>query len=332
MSTQEGQTLTVGTASAKPGQIARGAIPVAELSAGTKVEMPVVVINGARPGPVFWVNGAIHGDEPEGPMACLLAMKRIDPAKLTGAVVMVPVMNVLAFAAAERGNPLDTFSYDMNRIYPGKPNGYFTERIANVHHKVLTEVADMEISIHSGGAHSFLGKAIFVDERPESVELAKAMGEGWGCIMSNFNPSGSPMAALREVGKVGITVEFGGRSATSPERFREIGEEIAKSILNICYHYKMLDGKPTYPKPCYKGVQEAMLAPASGIFLPVEGVKFLTMMKKGDPLARIVNVFGDTVGELKAPADGMFFGLRALPNVTLGDWCCFYCKVEGERD
>lgn len=332
MSTSAGQSLTVGTATAKPGEMVRGAIPVAELSAGTKIEMPVVVINGAKPGPVFWVNGAIHGDEPEGPMACQLAMKRIDPKKLSGAVIMVPVMNVLAFAAAERGNPLDTFSYDMNRIYPGKPNGYFTERIAHVHREALVALADIEISIHSGGAHSFLDKAIFVDERPESVELAKAMGEGWGCIMSNFNPSGSPMAALKEVGKVGITVELGGRSATSPERFRYIGEQLANSILNICYHYKMLDGEPTYPKPCYKGVQEALLAPASGIFLPAEGVKFLTMMKKGDPIARIINVFGDTVGELKAPADGMFFGLRALPNVTVGDWCCFFCKVEGERD
>jgi len=43
-------------------------------------------------------------------------------------------------------------------------------------------------------------------------------------------------------------------------------------------------------------------------------------------------LFGDTLAELTAPADGMFFGLRALPNVTTGDWCCFFCKVEGTRD
>ena len=332
MSTTEGQSVTVGTATAAPGEAVRGTIPCAELSAGTKIEMPVVVINGAKPGPVFWVNGAIHGDEPEGPLACQLAMKRIDPAKLTGCVVMVPVLNVLAFAAAERGNPLDTFSYDMNRIYPGKPGGYFTDRLAQAHHAAMIDLADIEISIHSGGAHSFLDKAIFVDESPEAVELAKAMGDGWGCIMSNFNPSGSPMAAMKAAGKTGITVELGGRSATSPERFREVGEELAKSILNICYHYGMLDGQATYPSPAYKGQQEALLAPASGIFLPAEGVSFLTMMKKGDPIARIVDVFGDEKGSLAAPADGMFFGLRALPNVQAGDWCCFFCKVEGERD
>lgn len=332
MSTGDGESLSVGTATAAPGEMVRGAIPGGALAGGVTVEIPVVVINGAGPGPTFWVNAAIHGDEPEGPLACMLASQRIDAAKLRGAVVLVPCVNPLAFSAAERGNPLDTFTYDMNRVYPGKPNGYFTERLADAHWQAMKDVADMEISIHSGGAHSFLDKAIFVDERPESIELAKAMGDGWGCIMSNFTKTGSPMAAMNGAGKVGITVELGGRSATSPDRFRWVGEELAKSILNICHHYKMLDGTPRYPDPCYKGVQEALLAPASGIFLAEPGVQFLTMMKAGDVIARIVNIFGDEAAVLQAPADGMFFGLRALPNVNRGDWCCFFNKVEGLRE
>ncbi|MEM8729070.1 MAG: M14 family metallopeptidase [Pseudomonadota bacterium] len=332
MTTADGEVISVGTATASPGQSVRGAIPVAGLAGGVRVEVPVVVINGAEAGPTFWVNAAIHGDEPEGPLACALAVGRIDPTKLRGAVVLVPCVNPLAFSAAERGNPLDTFTYDMNRIYPGRANGYYSERVADAHWQAMKDVADLEISIHSGGAHSFLDKAIFVDERPESVELANAMGEGWGCIMSNFTKFGSPMAAMNNAGKVGITVELGGRSYTSPERFRYVGEELAKSILNICYHYDMLDGTPTYPSDPTIGQQEALLAPESGIFLPDERVDFLTMMKKGDRIARIINIFGDTVGEIRAPEDGMFFGLRALPNVNQGDWCCFFNKVEGRRD
>lgn len=332
MSTLANQALTVGTATAAPGTIARGTIPTAALAGGLTIEIPVIVINGAKPGPVFWVDGAIHGDEPEGPRACQLAAAEIDPKALTGAVVLVPVLNVLAFSAAERGNPLDTFSYDMNRIYPGKPDGYFSDRVAWSHWEAMRDVADMEISIHSGGAHSFLDKAIFVDETPASVELAKAMGEGWGNIMSSPNPSGSPMAAMKSIGKPGITVELGGRPATSPERFRAVARALADAILNICYHYGMLPGTAVYPEPCYRGHQTALLAPASGIYLPAEGVKTLTLMKKGDPIATIVNVYGDQVGELTAPADGMIFGLRALPNVNAGDWCSFYCIVEGLRD
>ncbi len=326
------RTITVGTASAAPGTAVRGAIPVTELAGGTPLEIPVVVVNGANEGLCFWVNGAIHGDEPEGPLACQIALAEVDPAQLSGTLVLCPVLNVPAFEAAQRGNPADTFTYDMNRIYPGNPDGYLSERVAAAHAAAMGPVADLEISIHSGGSHSFLDKAIFVDERPESVELATAMGVGWGCIMSSFNPSGSPMAYMKELGKVGITVELGGRSATSPSAFARVGRELADSILNILRHYEMYPGEALYPSPRYRGQQEALLAPASGIFIPEPGVEFLTMMAKGDPIARIVNVFGDTLAQLEAPADGMFFGLRALPNVTTGDWCCFFCKVEGTRD
>ncbi|NCG33930.1 MAG: succinylglutamate desuccinylase [Proteobacteria bacterium] len=326
------RTVTVGTASAAPGTAVRGAIPVTELAGGTPLEIPVVVANGANEGPCFWVNGAIHGDEPEGPLDCQIALAEVDPAQLSGTLVLCPVLNVPAFEAAQRGNPADTFAYDMNRIYPGNPAGYLSERVAAAHAAAMGPVADLEISIHSGGSHSFLDKAIFVDERPESVELATAMGVGWGCIMSSFNPSGSPMAYMKELGKVGITVELGGRSATSPSAFARVGRELADSILNILRHYEMYPGEALYPSPRYRGQQEALLAPASGIFIPEPGVEFLTMMAKGDPIARIVNVFGDTLAQLEAPADGMFFGLRALPNVTTGDWCCFFCKVEGTRD
>ena len=53
-------------------------------------------------------------------------------------------------------------------------------------------------------------------------------------------------------------------------------------------------------------------------------------MTKGDLIARIVDVYGDELAEIRAPVDGMFFGLRALPNVQTGDWCCFYAEIQGE--
>ncbi len=321
----------IGTASAAPGQVSRGVIPVTTLAGGGAVEIPLVIINGAKPGPVLWIDGAIHGDEPEGPLCCQILLREVAAAELSGTLVLVPVINIAAYEAACRGNPLDTFSHDMNRIYPGRANGYLSERVAWAHAQWMTKVADMEISIHSGGAHSFLAPAMFTDERPESVELGTAMGPGWGCMMSSPNPKGNPMAAMAGVGKVGITVEHGGRSATGPEAFAQVGRVLADAILNVLRHYRMLPGTALYADDRTKGSQEALLAQASGLFLPEPGVKFLTPLKKGDVIARIVNLFGDELSVLKAPADGMFFGLRALPNVTTGDWCCFFNKVEGKR-
>jgi predicted deacylase len=55
-------------------------------------------------------------------------------------------------------------------------------------------------------------------------------------------------------------------------------------------------------------------------------------MKAGTRIARIVDIFGNDLAEIKAPADGMLFGLRALTSITTGDWCCFFNKVQGKRE
>lgn len=320
--------LKVGTAKAKPGEIGLGVIPVP----GSNVEIPVVVMNGAKDGPCLWIDGAIHGDEPEGPLMCHNLRREVNPEKLSGSLVLVPVINTPAFEAASRGNPLDTFSYDMNRIYPGKPNGYFSERVTWAHKEWMVKVADLELSIHSGGAHSYLSETIFATEDAKSQELAKAMGEGWDLALKAFLPKGNPMASMLEVGKTGITVELGGRSATSPKGFQQVGRTLTDAALNVMRHYKMLAGKPKYAKPRYTGIQHALLAPSSGLFVAEPEVEFKKPLKKGDKIATIYNLYGDVLDTLHAPTDGRIFGLRALPNVLMGDWCCFFAEVQGTLD
>ena len=322
--------IEIGSAKAKPGEIVEGSIFVEKLAGGSDLTIPVTIINGAKPGPCFWINGGIHGDEPEGILTCSLLKEKIKPDDLSGSIVMIPVMNVPAMEAAERGNPLDTFSYDMNRIYPGKKDGYLSERIAHIHKEWMIKYADMEISIHSGGAHSYLAEAMFAAKDDKTQELARAMGEDWKvCLYSNIT-SKSPMAVMAENGKPALTVELGGRSSTAPGAFLRVGQTLLKACINILTHYKMIEGTPHYPEIRYKGFQQALLAPKSGVFLPNPNVKFLTMMKKNDEIAKIIDYQGKELCILKAPEDGMFFGLRALPNVTIGDWCCFYAIIEGE--
>jgi predicted deacylase len=332
MGRREAATVIVGTAVAAPGTAVRGHIPVTKTGTGGDLSIPVIVINGGKPGPCLWINACIHGDEPEGTLTCHTLAKEIAPEALSGTLVLVPAMNPPAFEAGQRGNPLDTFSYDMNRIYPGRAEGYLTERIAWAHSEYLKNVADYEISIHSGGAHSYLSETIFVNEDDQSVELAKAMGRGWELVLSAINPKGNPMATMKEAGKSGITVELGGRPATSPEDMRRVVAILSEAMRNVMRHYGMIAGEAHYPEKRWKGVQEALLAPGSGVFVPAEGVACKKPMKKGEPIATIVDVWGDVQGELVAPADGMIFGLRALPNVMTGEWCCFYGKTNGFRD
>jgi uncharacterized protein len=322
--------LTIGTAIAPPGTRAQGVINVTTLPGGRALDIPVIVLNGAKEGPCLWVDAVIHGDEPEGTLCCHMLDADLDPATMSGSLVLVPVLNIPAFEAAERGNPLDTFSYDLNRIYPGRADGYLTERLAHIHSEIMLEVADLEIGIHSGGAHSYLSETIFTTTQPEAIEFAKAMGKDWNLILKNIRPSGSPGAVMFEAGKYSLTVELGGRPNLFPAEFHRAGRVLADGILNVMRYYNMIDGEATMADTRYTGFQHALLAPVSGMYVAEPTLEFQKFMKKGDPIAKIVDVYGAILAELTAPADGMIFGLRALPNVQTGEWCCFYAEIEGE--
>ena len=170
------EPLQIGNVSAEPGTITRGSIETGINLCGCVDGIPVLVYRGSKDGPTLWINGAIHGDEPEGPFSIHKTMAKLDPENMNGTVVFVPAMNVHGFQAGERGNPLDSFSYDMNRIYPGRPDGYLTERVAHAHWEVMKNNCDLQLAIHSGGEHSYLAHMIFAADNPQSLELAAAMG------------------------------------------------------------------------------------------------------------------------------------------------------------
>jgi uncharacterized protein len=329
MATQESKQ--IGTAVAQPGTIAHGVIPVGERSGGGRFDIPVIVVNGTQPGPTLWINGAIHGDEPEGPLSILNLVARLNPAEMTGCLVAVPVVNIGAFEAAERGNPADTFTYDMNRIYPGRPDGYLSERVSWAHAEELTRSADLELSIHSGGGHSYLSETIFyADGDRKALELAQAMGPDWTLVLKSFLPKGSPPAVMHQNGKAAITVELGGRCRTLPAEIDAVAARLADAYHNVMRHYGMVSGAAQYAARWLTGRQHALLAGASGLYIAEPQIQFQQPYARGTRLARIVNLYGETLHEVLAPVDGMIFGLRSLNTVVSGDWCCFFAEIQGE--
>jgi uncharacterized protein len=322
------RTLTIGSATAASGSRADGRIDVSKRPGGGDLTMPVIVLNGAEDGPVLWVNGGIHGDEPEGPLAIQMLLGRIEPARLRGALVCVPVVNVAAFEAQQRGNPADGFTYDMNRVYPGKPDGYPSERVAHAHYRAMIDVADLEISIHSGGAHSYLAQALFFGHAGPSLELAQAMGPGWDLFLKAMSTSGSPMAAMANAGKAALTVELGGICATLPEPFLANGRALADALENVLRHYDMIDGEAAYAERWHVGVQRTVLCGIGGFFVPEAGIAYRTPIAKGTKLAEIRDLYGRVLEEVVAPADGQVFGMRTMPCCLPGDWACFFGEVQ----
>jgi len=315
-----------------PGETKRGGIPIGPDMYGREREIPIIVVRGAEDGPRLWINGATHGDEPEGPFSIMLALRQIDPARLRGTLVAVPVMNVEAFSAGTRGDPLDTFSYDMNRVYPGKPDGYPTERAAAAHWAAMKHSCDLQIATHSGGEHSYLAHMIFASDNPASMELAAAMGPPWTLVFRSGTGSGNPSSMIGGLGKGGITVELGGNCRTLTADFHAIAEDLAAGYLNVMRHYGMLDGEAGYAPAWRRGFQIPLLAPAAGMFVGERELPFETQLEAGTLLGTIYDLYGNVAAELRAPRDGVVFGLRSRPSVLAGQWCCFFGVVEETVD
>ena len=322
------EPITIGTAIAKPGEVARGGIPIMGDMYGRPREIPVIVNHGVEEGPILWLNGATHGDEPEGPFSIFKALAQIDAKELRGTVVAVPVMNVNAFIAGARGDPLDSFAYDMNRLYPGKPDGYPTDRVAWSHWLAMKDNCDLQINIHSGGEHSYLAHMIFVSDNPPSLELAAAMGAGWSLVFRSGTGGNNPSSQMGALGKGGVTVELGGNCRTLTSDFHAIADDLAAGYLNVMRHYGMISGEAQYESAWRMGYQIPLLAPATGMYVGASDLPFETEVPAGTLIGQIHDLYGDVIGEVCAPQDGLIFGMRARPSVIEGHWCCFFGVVE----
>jgi len=141
-------TFTVGSATAGRGHKAYGVLKVpAGKDAG--YDIPVVVLHGARPGPVLAVASGAHGTE----YASIIAVERlidaVDPAQLSGTLILVPLINVPSFERiVPHVNPTDNKS--MNRFYPGDPNGTQTDRASFVVTREVVDKCDHLIDLHGG--------------------------------------------------------------------------------------------------------------------------------------------------------------------------------------
>ncbi len=328
----QGGSLAVGTGRAGPGEVVRAGIPVGKDICGHDRRIPIVIVNGRAPGPVLWINSGTHGDEAEGAFSSFMLVDELDPEVLRGGVVLCPAMNMGAFAVGERGDPGDTFSYDMNRIYPGKADGYFTERLAAAHFAAMLPVCDLQLNVHSGGGHSYLAEVLFSTPDAASRELAGAMGPAWTLIMSSPAGGANPPCQLAAHGKAAVGVELGGYCRTLTKDFHEVARKLKEAYLNVMRHYGMVPGQAQYASSWNIGHQETVRSPAPGMWVARADLDFLQPMRKGEVLGWVYTLHGEVAAEVVAPCDGMIAGIRSRPPVMEGEWICFYGVVDEVKD
>lgn len=184
------------------------------------VMIPITVVKNGT-GPTALLTGANHGDEYEGPIALFDLARSLGTEELTGRVIIVPAMNQPAFTAGTRTSPIDRGN--LNRSFPGRPDGTVTEKIADYFQRVLLPMADVVLDFHSGGKTldflPFCAAHILPDktQEAEAFRLVRAFGAPYSVKMLEIDAVGMYDTAAEDMGKVFVTTELGGGGTASSQ-------------------------------------------------------------------------------------------------------------------
>ena len=321
--------LKVAGASVEPGTSQRHATRLVELADGSQVDLPLLLINGAHPGPKLYLGSAIHGDEVTCVEVLIRALADLDPKKLRGSVVCAPVQNPLAFQADHRfamsffmKSPLEHTPADAWACMPGKADG--GNLVQTLAHKIFSLIQQCEyaIDVHTptrGGRYApiaLLPHSRLGDSARKAKDMAIALGTGY-VIADDGSAYAADGVLCVEATRVGIpafTLEIGEGGRLEPE----IGAFGGRCILNVMKHLGMVDGAPATPERSYfmnrfvniRAKRGGLLHTTATLGAPV---------KKGDLIGRTISVFGELMEEYFAPEDAIFIRATTLSTVAEGE-------------
>jgi len=314
---------TVGSATAAGGQKATGYI---EVPAGVDAaaNIPVIVVNGARPGPVLALVAGSHGTEYASIVALQKLAQAADPAAISGTLIIVPLVNVVSFSQkVPHLNPID--GKNMNRFYPGKPDGTQTERASWAIGKQVVEKCDYLIDLHGGDLDENLRRYSYwaATGKASQDAASRAMVLAFGLdhiILQDFKTPVAPGGAITltrfaaSLGKPCVTAEAGHGGTTDPDDV----DSLIQGCWNVARHLKMLDGKVTPVEyPLWLSHVSVMSSELDGVFFPL--VDRGTYVSQGMKIGYVTDYFGKKIWDATAPVAGVVLYIGALPSLKKGD-------------
>lgn len=313
---------------------------VAEMNDGTPVTIPVMAVSGHLDGPVVLLSGAIHGDEYNGPATIHALFKELEPSRIRGTVIAVPIMNPFAFFTRDRVNALDYEHMNLNRIWPGDPNGYVSQRMAYTIFEEIIRKVDYVLDYHEGGLsfiaeYLILGGTLSTKQKVGERQLQMARWFGFGLPVYNGTISdqaarlGRAGALSEAAGAIGIPVlgvELGGGCTIWP-KYVDMARE---GTLRVLTGLGLLPGEVADDQGQTVVTEASWPRPAHGGFLiPEPEAQLGRRVAAGTKLATVVDPFGEPVQELVAPYDSIIMDIRFVSTVYPGDWTYHCGKLQG---
>lgn len=294
------------------------------------IPIPIVVIrNGTGPTALF-VSGN-HGDEYEGQVALCNLARSLEPSQIKGRVIILPMANFPAAMAGRRTSPID--EGNLNRTFPGDPDGTVTQQIAFFIEHVLIPMADVVCDLHSGGSSlmyvpcALIKRSSDPARHAQQVALLQAFGSPLAYISGGGNGTGTDstlMGGVERAGKLAVGTELGGSGQVTPAALRIVERGLRNVLvqMGILPQEMRQEGEATR----FLGVGGAeyfVYAPESGVFEPA--VELGEEVAKGQLAGRIH--FPETpwapAVEFRFARDG-FVLCKRVPGRTVRGDCLFH--------
>jgi len=285
---------------------------------GMPLPTPVLVANGEKAGPVVCLTGAVHGDEINSIETIRRVMFGLDPRKLAGTVVGIPIVNQMGFRRGSRYLP---DRRDLNRYFPGTPTGSSAARIAYSLFNEVIQHCDALVDLHTGSFHRTNIPQLRADLNKVSV---RTLVEQFGNIVV-LHSEGSPGMLRREAVQVGVptvTLEAG-------ESLR-IQEDViiagAKHIRTLLANLNMIAKGFFFgdPQPVYMA-SRWLRAESGGIFMSAK--KPGDTVVEGEFLGAITDPITNNKHDVHAEFAGKIIGM-AMDQVVLPGYAIYHVGMD----
>ena len=316
-----------------PGTTQRHLIKLPGAALANDEPRPVISVAGAKAGPVLFVNAGVHGGEYPAVEAVIRLGKTLDPKKISGTVILMPVLNLPAFRARTPFVcPVD--NVNPNRVFPGDPHGSYSEQMTHALINEFVVYTDAYVDLHGGDIPEALvpfvicrSEAGLADSKARDVAtrskgIAMAFGLPYVLTVSKpVQPSKglSSYAAAAERGVPAILAEAGGVGQMQEDAV----ELLVHGVINVMRHLGMVGGDHPHLNPLpNKGEEgsatvltkfEWVYTKSRGVWCPK--VAAGDFVNEGEQIGTVGDLFGDTLEKIISPVNGVILFLTINPSV-----------------
>ena len=301
-----------------PGESRRLSWTATQLFEGVPVTTPVLVVNGELAGPTLCLTAAVHGDELNGIEMVRRVMHDLNPQKLSGAVIGVPIVNVQGFRRGSRYLP---DRRDLNRFFPGNPHGSAASRIANSFFTDIVMHCDALVDLHTGSFERANLPQLRADLRnPDVVTLTQGFGST--VILHSRPAPGTLRYAATSAGVPTVTLEAGGPTVLEPTEVKH-GVKGIETLLNSLGMIKKVrlwgEPEPVYYRSTW------IRADRGGILLA--DVRIGSSVREGDLLGTITDPMTNASTPVYSPHSGRIIGM-ARNQVVMPGFAAFHLGIQ----